>query len=44
MALQLEISEATIRTHLTEIFLKLNVKNRSQAIVLYLNWASEHEG
>jgi DNA-binding NarL/FixJ family response regulator len=44
MALQLEISEATIRTHLTEIFLKLAVKNRSQAIVLYLNWASEHEG
>lgn len=43
MALQLEISEATIRTHLTEIFQKLKVKNRSQAIVCYLHWASQHE-
>ena len=41
VAEQLEIAESTVKAHLTEIYQRLNVKNRTQAIVFYLNWASQ---
>lgn len=43
IAAQLEVSESTIRTHLSEIYRRLGVKSRTQATVLYLHWASQHE-
>jgi DNA-binding NarL/FixJ family response regulator len=43
IAAQLEVAEPTVRTHLTEIYHRLNVKNRTQAMVLYLNWIAEHD-
>ncbi len=43
IANQLEVSEPTVRSHLTEIYRRLDVKNRTQAIVLYLNSANQHD-
>jgi len=43
IATALEVSEATVRTHLSEIYRRLDVKSRTQATVLYLQWASQHE-
>jgi len=43
LATQLEVSESTIRTHLSEIYRRLGVKSRTQATVLYLQWASQYE-
>lgn len=34
MASQMSVTEATIKAHLTEIFRKLNVRNRTQAVVV----------
>jgi DNA-binding NarL/FixJ family response regulator len=43
VASQLEVTEATIRAHLTEIYSRLNVKNRTQASLFYSQWASRHD-
>jgi DNA-binding NarL/FixJ family response regulator len=43
MAEHLAVTEQTVRSHLTDIYQRLGVKNRSQAIVLYLQWKSHHE-
>jgi DNA-binding NarL/FixJ family response regulator len=43
LAAQLEVTESTIRTHLSEIYRRLGVKSRTQATVLYLQWASQHD-
>jgi DNA-binding NarL/FixJ family response regulator len=43
IAAQLEVVEPTVRTHLTEIYRRLNVKNRTQAMTHYLNWAVDHD-
>jgi DNA-binding NarL/FixJ family response regulator len=43
-AIQLEVTEPTIRTHLTEIYCRLNVKNRTQASLFYSQWASQNGG
>ncbi len=40
IASRLEVSEPTVRTHLTDIYRRLEVKNRTQAIVLYFRWVS----
>ena len=34
IAYELNVSEATIKAHMTAIFRKLNVKNRTQAVIL----------
>ena len=44
IATQLEVTEPTIRTHLTEIYSRLNVKNRTQASLFYSQWASQNGG
>ena len=43
IATALEVSESTVRSHLSEIYRRLDVKSRTQATVLYLQWASQHE-
>jgi len=43
IAKHLEVTESTIRTHLSEIYRRLRVKSRTQATVLYLQWASQSE-
>jgi DNA-binding NarL/FixJ family response regulator len=43
IAEHLELAEQTVRAYLAEIYLRLGVKNRSQAVVLYLQWKSHHE-
>ncbi|RJY10516.1 DNA-binding response regulator [Parashewanella spongiae] len=35
IAAELEVSEATVKAHATAIFLKLNVKTRTQAVIVY---------
>jgi DNA-binding NarL/FixJ family response regulator len=40
IAYELNVSEATIKAHMTAIFRKLGVKNRTQAVIL-LNDKSE---
>jgi DNA-binding NarL/FixJ family response regulator len=40
IASRLGVSEPTVRTHLTEVYRRLKVKNRAQAIVLYFHWTS----
>lgn len=34
IAYELNVSEATIKAHMTAIFRKLDVKNRTQAVIL----------
>lgn len=34
IAYELDVSEATIKAHMTAIFRKLGVKNRTQAVIL----------
>lgn len=41
IAHSLEISENTIEQHLRNIYEKLNVQNRTKAVVLYLRWKNE---
>jgi DNA-binding NarL/FixJ family response regulator len=43
IAAHLVLHEQTVRSYLTEIYHRLQVKNRSQAIVFYLRWKSHHE-
>jgi DNA-binding NarL/FixJ family response regulator len=43
IAEHLDMVEQTVRAHLTGIYQRLGVKNRSQAVVLYLQWKSHHE-
>jgi DNA-binding NarL/FixJ family response regulator len=43
IAEHLELAEQTVRAYLAGIFQRLEVKSRSQAIVLYLNWKSHNE-
>jgi DNA-binding NarL/FixJ family response regulator len=43
IATALEVSESTVRTHLSDIYRRLNVKSRTQAAVLYLQWASQRD-
>ena len=35
IAAELDVSEATVKAHATAIFLKLNVKTRTQAVIVY---------
>jgi two-component system nitrate/nitrite response regulator NarL len=41
LARKLRISEETIHSHLSEIFQRLGVQNRTQASVQYLTWAQK---
>ena len=41
IAHQLQLSEATVRSHTREVLRKLGVKNRTQASQLYLQWLQE---
>jgi DNA-binding NarL/FixJ family response regulator len=43
IAEHLDVTEQTVRAHLTDIYHRLGVKNRSQAVVQYLLWKSHHE-
>jgi DNA-binding NarL/FixJ family response regulator len=43
IAHELGISESTVKSHLAHVFAKLQVQNRSQAIVVYSRLASEGE-
>lgn len=43
IALRLKIGEQTVRTHLTGIFQRLGVQNRTQASVQYMAWTKEHD-
>ncbi|MEY4676571.1 MAG: Transcriptional regulatory protein DegU [Pseudomonadota bacterium] len=38
---KLHLSDATVRSHMTEIYLRLGVKNRTQASTLYLLWTQQ---
>ncbi|MFQ7058422.1 MAG: LuxR C-terminal-related transcriptional regulator [Turicibacter sanguinis] len=40
IAEELKISEKTVRNHISNVILKLNVKGRSQAIIELLKWVS----
>jgi DNA-binding NarL/FixJ family response regulator len=41
IALQLQLADQTVRAHLAEIYQRLGVKGRSQAVVFYLQWANQ---
>jgi DNA-binding NarL/FixJ family response regulator len=41
IAYELNVSEATIKAHMTAIFRKLGVKNRTQAVILLQQLESE---
>jgi DNA-binding NarL/FixJ family response regulator len=41
IAHQLQLSEATVRSHTREILRKLGVDNRTQATQLYLHWLQQ---
>jgi two-component system nitrate/nitrite response regulator NarP len=41
IAHQLQLSEATVRSHAREILRKLGVDNRTQATQLYLHWLQQ---
>jgi DNA-binding NarL/FixJ family response regulator len=43
IALQLQLADQTVRAHLAEIYHRLGVQGRSQAVVFYLQWASQHD-
>ena len=43
IALALIISDNTVRSHMNEIYQRLNVKNRTQASTLYVLW-TQHQG
>lgn len=43
IALQLQLADQTVRAHLAEIYHRLGVKGRSQAVVFYLQWASQND-
>jgi DNA-binding NarL/FixJ family response regulator len=43
IALQLQLADQTVRAYLVEIYQRLGVKSRSQAIIFYLQWASQHD-
>lgn len=38
----LSISEATVRSHMAEIYARLNVKNRTQASISYVLWTQQY--
>jgi DNA-binding NarL/FixJ family response regulator len=41
IALRLQLSEATVRSHTREVLRKLGVENRTQATQLYLKWLQQ---
>lgn len=41
IAYELNVSEATIKAHMTAIFRKLEVKNRTQAVILLQQMETE---
>jgi DNA-binding NarL/FixJ family response regulator len=41
IAHQLQLSEATVRSHTREVLRKLGVENRTQASQLYLQWLQQ---
>jgi DNA-binding NarL/FixJ family response regulator len=43
IAMQLQLADQTVRAYLVEIYHRLDVKGRSQAVVFYLQWASQHD-
>ncbi len=43
IALQMEVADQTIRAHVAEIYQRLDVKSRSQAVVFYLQWVSRQD-
>lgn len=42
IALRLKIGEQTVHTHLTDVFQRLGVQNRTQASLQYVSWIAEH--
>jgi len=38
---QLHLSETTVRSHMTEIYQRLGVKNRTQASTRYVLWTQQ---
>lgn len=42
IALRLKIGEQTVHTHLTDVFQRLGVQNRTQASLQYVAWITEH--
>lgn len=43
IALRMKIGEQTVRTHLSAIFQRLGVQNRTQASMHYMDWAKAHD-
>lgn len=42
IALRLKIGEQTVHTHLTDVFQRMGVQNRTQASLQYVSWITEH--
>ena len=42
IAQALKVTEATVRSHMTQIYKRLGVKNRTQASSIYLRWSQQH--
>ena len=42
IAHELKVTEATVRSHMTQIYKRLSVKNRTQACSMYWRWSQQH--
>ena len=41
VAQHMRLGESTVRSHMTQIYLRLGVKNRTQACTLYVRWTQQ---